>query len=694
MPYQEMPQFKATELQSLEIPQPGIGGLNLKDLEFEQEVNQSPHMLNMMYRGGAFGKRYGQEVHLTCKHEETEDEETVTANDTVYAMTTYFDDLIVHAGTSIKEYKSDGTVVTVGTGFTAQKGLFITYAQKLYYLTSNGFYVLEYDSDLETDVFNTADYYIPNFIVNCRPDGTGENESGTVQDSLNLIGRQFKYLYNATGTDTIYIVGTYDEDDLIDWEEEITVVVDDTTYEADDDATIEGDVVTWSAGATDESYFVDAENKRIIFKTAPAEGDLNVEMTFTMDSNKMTEERDQIFSCKYYETFGGSSNSRLFLGGGGGSKYYYSDAYDISYFPADNYATLGNTEEDITGFGRQYNVLIIFKPKEVYSLYSYTETASTTLSEEKIGMEGFRSQLVNPRIGCDAPHSIQLINNLLTWFNSKEGVCTLVSTNIQDERNVRLISRNIERTNAMGTKGILDVIEDPSNIQSVDFDNKYFICFPTSGTCYIWDYEISPYTFTSRGETPPKQLDWFIFDHFNVGQFLKYEKDLIYSCTKTGFTHKIMVLNNSFYDNFYTDEEREEHKTDPDKEKYNPQAIGAYYMTPFLQFNAVEYLKNVKNIYIQSRGDTASLIDIYYYTDESGEPDHDAEPIKIGGKIWQHFLWESFTWTMNNWAIVYRRKCSLKKIQMASFFFKNEEAGRDLSLAHIALQYQIVKNIK
>ena len=30
------------------------------------------------------------------------------------------------------------------------------------------------------------------------------------------------------------------------------------------------------------------------------------------------------------------------------------------------------------------------------------------------------------------------------WVSSTEGVCTLVSTNIEDERNVRIISRNIE----------------------------------------------------------------------------------------------------------------------------------------------------------------------------------------------------------------------------------------------------------
>ena len=92
MPIQNMPQFKAVPDQMFRIPQPAMGGLNLKDLEFEQEVNQSPYMLNMMYRNGAFGKRYGQEI-----HSEFDDE--------IYATVYYDDDIIVHSGTKIYNWE-------------------------------------------------------------------------------------------------------------------------------------------------------------------------------------------------------------------------------------------------------------------------------------------------------------------------------------------------------------------------------------------------------------------------------------------------------------------------------------------------------------------------------------------------------------------------------------------------------------
>ena len=638
MPYQSMPQYKSNPDKMLEISQPGIGGLNLKDLEFEQDVNQTPYMLNMMYRNGAFGKRYGQEIHSQY-------------SDTIYAVVSYGGDIIVHAGTKMYKYSSAQTHVEIASGLPQTKGLFVIYAQTLYYIISSGFY------QFKNNVWSTVNPTIPDVLINCKPDGTYSDPI----DDFNILGSQFRITYNGEAGVTEYKVYG-DDENVIDWNVAPTIVVNDSETTA---------------------FTVDSANKKITFSTAPGEGNMNVVMTFTLKSTVFSEERSQILSCKYYDTFGGANNSRLFLAGGGYSKYFYSDAYDIAYFPESNFATLGNTEEDITGFGRQYNVLIVLKPKEVYSIYSYTETTTTTVIEENVGLESFRSQLVNPRIGCDCPSTIQLINNQLTWFNSNEGVCTLVSTNIQDERNVRVISRNVEHTNNFGVSGILDFQENHNSIQSADYDNKYFLVFPESGLCYAWDYEISPYKYSSSGETSPSKLCWFLFDHFYVKQFVKIGQKLLYASSKNEFNDSLILLNSTFVDlDFDGDNEGD--------------AIRSYYMTPFLQFGAVEYLKNVKNIYVQCRGDTKSIINLFYYTDDSSQPEADPEPIETGSNssVWEDFEWDNFSWFMNIWGNVFRRKCNLKKIQMSGFYFENNEVSKDLSITHVALQYQIIKNVR
>lgn len=639
MPIQPMPKFKAVPDKMLEIPQPAIGGLNLKDLEFEQENHQSPYMLNVMYRNGAFSKRYGQEIYSSY-------------SDTVYSTVVYDDAIFAHSGTKIYRGQTE-----IASGMPLTKGLFIVFAQKLYYLVSSGFY--EYDGN----TFTAVNTYVPDFLINCKPDGS---TGGDGIDDLNILGTKFKITFNAEANVTEYNCGIYtsvDGNELADWNVRPKI---------------------WVEDVETNDFTVDSANKKITFATAPPEGSMNVVMEFTMVAGLMDTEKNQILNSKFYDTFGGANNSRLFVAGGGKSKYYWSQAYDISYFPENNFATLGNTEEDITGFGRQYNVLIVFKPREIYSIYSYTETSSTTVVEENIGLESFRSQLVNARIGCDAPNSIQLINNLLTWFNSKEGICTLVSTNVQDERNVRIISRNIERTNNFAVKGVLDYDENPLTIQSADYNNRYFLVFPSSGYCFMWDYEISPYRYSTSGsETNPRELDWFLFDHFYVKEFLKLGKQLLYVSSNSDFSNKLIKLNAGFVDlDFDGNGEGD--------------AIHSYYMTPFFQFGAVEMLKNIKNVYIQCRGDTNTSINMYYYTDDSTQPEPEPEPINVAGSktLWESFSWESFHWFMNIWGNTFRRKCNIKKVQMASIFFDNDQVNNDMSITHIGLQYQLVKYIR
>lgn len=662
MPFKPTPQFKAIPNKMLDIAEPGKGGLNLADLEYEQKNTQTPYMLNMMYRNGSFSKRYGQNSIYSMV-------------DDVHTLTQFSGELIGHCGT--KMYKLTGifdelqAVVDISNGITFpdEKGMFIEFHQALYYICNGNFYQYVYNENNHQYEYSAVSPYIPDVLMNCKPDGTYAD----VIDDFNVIGLYFNITYNADGTSDTYKLNFGQIDESVDYTN--------TPYvEVDGVAT----AITYSS-----------VNKTIKFSTAPAEGTSNVVVKLKLKNTALKSERDAILNAKYSVAFGGNNNSRLFVAGIGNSKYYYSGAYDPTYFPESNWAILGNTEEDITGFGLQYNVLIVFKPREMYSLIHYTQNSSTTLLPEEYGMDAFKSQLVNARVGCDVPNSIQLINNSLTWLNSKEGVCTLVSTSILDERNVRVISQKINRTNNMGVQGILnnDYKDEYADVVSADWDSKYFLVFPVSGTCYMWDYGISPYTYYEGQKNDASGLSWFIFDHFYIRDFCKYDKRLLFlsNFKKTveyegddvslDYTCDILQLNETFVDVDYTG-------------SGEGTAIEAYYMTPFLQFDAVEYLKNVKELYVQCRGDTASVIDIYYYTDGDNEPEQDNESIRIGGKLWKKFEWNTFQWLVVAWANVFRRKCNLKKIQMASFLFYNNEAGRDMSISHIGLSYQVIKTVR
>lgn len=651
MPLQSLPTYNSVKDRLLEISNPGIGGINLTDIEYEQEVTQSPYMMNMMYRNSSFGKRYGQNLYLSNDFDSE-----------ILCSYFYNDYIFVHIGTSIYRITpSTGTIKKLDVTVGNKKGLFFTFSQNLHYMCDSKIFV--YKSKDGVYSWSEIEAYVPEVLINCDPKGPDNDGNSDTVDDYNIIGLKFKEIYHGDGsTKDYYIYG--DDDNVIDWSVTPTIEVD---------------------GTATTAFTVDSSAKKITFTTAPTKGNLNVEITLTLKESALEEDRKRIYACKYWTTFGGNNNSCLFLAGGGDSKYFYSNAYDATYFPENNWAVLGNSEQDITGFGLQYNVLIVFKPKEMYSVYSYTQTSSTTVVEEDYGMEAFKAMLVNPRIGCDCPNTIQLINNQLTWFNSVEGVCTLVSTNIQDERNVRPISRNINRGNNMGLKGILDLNDDKEDIQSVDFDSKYFLVFPTTGLCYMWDYEISPFYYTSSKVSDTKTLTWFMFDHFYVKEFLKVNKQLYFLSSNSKFNKNIVRLNESLQD------------LDFDGDGVNDN-IEAYYMTSFLQFGAPSYLKNVRNLYVQVRGDTPSSIDIYYYTEENATPEQESESIITSseGSIWKNFTWSTFTWLVNSWGQTFRRRCGLKKVQRVAFLFKNpsDDLSSNIAITYLGMDYQLVRQVK
>lgn len=626
-----MPAFSPQQYKTLEIPQAGIGGLNLKDLEYEQDVSQSPYMINMMYRNGAFSKRYGQRYYAEY-------------DDQIYATEVYRNNIYVHAGTKV--YKGD---TEIASGLPEKKGLFVLFNQLLYYFCDA---IYSYDGSTWSEV----EPYVPNVVINRTPDAS----SGDTMESYNMIGTGFQNTFHGDGTSTVYQLTDTDLDQT---EPKVKVDNEDWTYDPD-----------LSAAKT---FKVDYTTGKITFVSAPLEGTNNVEIIAYKHDTEWDDYHNQILSSKYYSCFGGNNNSRLFLAGGGKSTYYYSEVYDASYFPYINYARIGNSADDITGFGQQYNVLIIFKPTEIFSLSYYQQSSSTTTDESQYGIGAFASQVVNSKIGCDCPDTIQLINNQLTWLSTREGVCCLVSTNIIDERNVRTISRNINRQNNYGILGILDW-PDREKVVSADYDGKYFLANKTTGYCFMWDYSIRPFYLGTDKTANVRDLNWFLFDNFYVNTFIKHGNNLLYSSSSSGRNdqNKIVLLSNSFND--FGD------------------AIDSKYITPFFDFGYNEYLKTVKNIYIQCRGDTNTLVNLSYYTDESAEPEVDPDPIEVYGDhvLWGNFSWGAFHWTMNSWANVFRRKCNLKKIQMAAFRFENNEVDKDMSIAHIGLQFQVVKNVR
>lgn len=611
----------------LNIINPGSGGLNIQDLDYLLPVKQSPKMLNMMYKNGIFGKRYGQAVHADLQYN-------------VKSVGKFHGELYVQNESGI--YKIvNGAGQSVYTGTLTHEGIFFVFNKMLYFLSEDIY--LQYDGDECKEV----EPYIPDILIVSKPDGTG----GEVTDyNYNSLGSGFRVGFNGDGSSTVYHLPKQKDDDgnVIPMDETpVKVLIGDTEW-------VEG---------TGNHFTVNRTDYTVTFASAPAVGTDNVFITAYVTNPKY---RENIMKCKYAASYGGNNNSHLFLAGNGKSTYYYSDVFDASYFPEMNYATIGSTEDDITGFGLQYNVLIIFKPTELFSV-SYSFSKDTNNVERMLLI----SQPVNNEIGCDMPKTIEYIDNRLTWGNSTYGICTLCSTAILDERNVRVVSRNInggERENGLlAEPNLADAI-------ALDYDGKYLVF--TGRTVYMWDYTNAPFSETTKYSVDEmaKATAWYKWD--NIG----YEADVtagIVIANKAYYVsgNKVCTFNNALND--FTD-----------------RAISSCYQTPLFDFQAFESLKTIKSAFFEVRGDTATKIHITYITDDDPSGEVDPEDIEIPAILWDTFSWTSFGWGIMQYAKTFARKCSIKKVMLFGVLLENHELNRDMSLSGIKFKYTVVKEVK
>lgn len=610
----------------LSIIDPGSGGLNIQDLDYLLPVKQSPKMLNMMYKNGIFGKRYGQEIVAEYDYP-------------ILALGKYHSELYFQTQAGIGKYNSE---LYVYPGTFTHKGTFFVFNKMLYFLSQDIY--LQYDGTAWKEV----EPYIPDILIVCNPDGTG----GEVTDyNYNSIGAGFRVGFNGDGTSTVYHLPQQKADDgnVIPMDATpVKVLIGDTEYKEDDPS---------------PGFTVDRNAYTVTFTTAPAQGTDNVFITAYVTNTKY---KERIFKCKYAASYGGNNNSHLFLAGNGESTYYYSDVFDASYFPEMNYAVIGSTEDDITGFGLQYNVLIIFKPTEVFSV-GYSFSKDTNGAERMI----LSSQPVNNEVGCDMPYTIQYIDNRLTWGNTVYGICTLCSTAILDERNVRVVSRNINggerEPGLLAESNLADAI-------ALDYDGKYIVF--VNNDAYMWDYTNAPFSESTRYSVDEmaKATAWYKWE--GIGKDSAVAAGMVIRDKAYFSSGKKLIAFNSELNDFGTD------------------AIESCYQTPLFDFQAFQSLKTIKQAFFEVRGDTATKIHITYITDEDPDGERDPEDIDIPAIMWDAFSWSAFAWKVMKYAKTFARKCSVKKVMLFGILLENNEFNRDMSLSGIKLKYTVVKEVK
>lgn len=419
--------------------------------------------------------------------------------------------------------------------------------------------------------------------------------------------------------------------------------------------TLEGSVtevkVDGTVQAEGTNYAVNAEKSQIVFVKAPPVMDPPMNNTVEVTLSKENADAlNAILDCPYATVFGGSQNVCIVLGGceAQPNAFFWSGndsvGMNAGYWPMNFYNLAGDSEDGITGFGKQYGTLIILKERSIgkssYGVENVDDRDSISLTYTN----------VNSKIGCDLPWTIQLIENNIVFCNTKGGVHIVRDSTSALENNIECLSRNVNGTPQR--PGLLEDVRDagPELTCSFDDDNRYWIC--ANGHVYLWDYLLSDW----------KDPSWFYFSNVRgIAYFRTVDKS--YHLDRHG---RVTVFTRSFLD-------------------YNG-AIEKLYQFPPQFFDTYDRLKDILYCIFTIRSDTDSEVRILYQSDY--EDRYDLTVIR------------SFSWRLSprnlayrclssqKFAHVARRKPGCRHIRHFSMRLSNNEPAQDLAILSAQIYFR------
>lgn len=371
---------------------------------------------------------------------------------------------------------------------------------------------------------NRLPFYIPTIFTDCTPNGGGNQ-----YEQRNILNPVVKMMYTTIDTSTgntptaeVYTLA----DKNIDSDKDVIVTYQEPVGKgwecqwkfpaggmADScDYTITKNPNGYTNPTPSNVCALDRSNGTLTFKANLHQSNqVNAINNMTVQYAKTIYTDNPLLSCTLAVWYGGAyqgadTGDRLFLSGNptDPNKVWYSSANNPAYFPVDNFNSVGEAADPITAFGKQHNILVVFKKNSIFAI-SYKSVDADNNSV--LTVQSFPCYEIHANIGCDAPNSIQLINNNLVWLNTKLGAFTLLSTVNTDERVVRPISKNINLR-------LLDITSG-SVISSADTGRYYVLA--VGQNLFLWDYMSTAYTNTSDTDAAQSRLAWYYWSTLGTG---------------------------------------------------------------------------------------------------------------------------------------------------------------------------------
>lgn len=426
-------------------------------------------------------------------------------------------------------------------------------------------------------------------------------------------------------------------------------------------ATLTEEPTEWDPSWTDGYYVFWPPTGKILFREAPyvatPRASNTVRITYEKENPTALE---AVMSCRYAAVYGGDVNLCLVLGGSStqpNAIFWNGNnvSMDLTYFPMDAYNLASDSSEAVTGFGRQQNMLVIFKEHSVSKASLDTQTIDDRLHIALNIID------INSRIGCDLPYTIQLIDNNLVFCNTQGGLHILLDTSAANENNIRGISKKINGTPAR--EGLLKKVKRAGAdlCASYDDDSRYWLV--VGDEVYVWDYVLSEY----------RDPSFFYLTGIPAIAFCQ-AADEVHYVTADGRIAAMGAFTDAespFYGFAYTD---------------FGQPIPKRYTTPVLFFGDNDRLKDINSVILTVSANTWSRMHITYTTDCETRRDLTEALFAFHRFLPRNLAVRSLA--PKTYSTTIRRKPGCRHVRYFSMTIESAEAGMDMSLVSAQIFYR------
>lgn len=525
------------------------------------------------------------------------------------------------------------------------------------FLSNRSIYKLEYTKDGAVWKPITEDeIYVPTVYYHCSFE-MDKNFSGTMLEGFNILGDKFKIVYSTVNREIEPIDNlnryqmcySFPDLNIQDYEkyigQTVTAVLTDkngirTTHTVEftelikdeknnitnvygKESSLKEDGLIMDATLNGIAFFNDSEFynvQNIAVDDIYIEDNLEITIPYLTDEI----EKNKIFNMTQSEWFGGASaglagGTRLFLCGNADEKekalVCWSGLNNPLYFPENSYYYVGNTSERVTGFGKQSDMLVIFKENETWFTQYYQNTditAEDLINQSVVDMQAnavyFPLVQINPNIGCPYPDTVKLCRNRLVWLGSGGKVYTLVSSSQYNERNIFCVSEMIKKIGG-------------SNPNACDWEGYY--CLSCGGLLYLMDYNSYGYQYIasfSKTEDANVKIPWYLWELPMSGAVSTVGDSMIlsgYLNAEAGQNCSLAAYyvnkSNTVYDNvLYEDSESGELK-------FSQEKIKSFAQTKFFDFGEPNSYKNICSVGLSLGFNGGDEITVTFLTDGGEE---------------------------------------------------------------------------